>query len=95
MAGDESREAVAETVSSISSGNDEGLTKRHTKTEAEADERARASEESSYDGPLDRSEMVELTPMEAFKWNVEGDQSPCEYEGKQWTWHAKLTVPSS
>ena len=27
---------------------------------------------------IDRSELTELTPVEAFKWNVEGDQSPCE-----------------
>ena len=25
----------------------------------------------------DRAELTELTPVEAFKWNVEGDQSPC------------------
>lgn len=25
----------------------------------------------------DRAEATELTPVEAFKWNVEGDQSPC------------------
>lgn len=24
------------------------------------------------------AEAVELTPVEAFKWNVDGDQSPCE-----------------
>lgn len=26
----------------------------------------------------DRAEATELTPVEAFKWNVEGDQSPCK-----------------
>lgn len=26
---------------------------------------------------VDRAEATELTPAEAFKWNVEGDQSPC------------------
>lgn len=26
----------------------------------------------------DRAEATELTPAEAFRWNVEGDQSPCE-----------------
>lgn len=26
----------------------------------------------------DRAEATELTPAEAFKWNVEGDQSPCK-----------------
>lgn len=26
----------------------------------------------------DRAELTELTPVEAFTWNVEGDQSPCE-----------------
>ena len=30
-------------------------------------------------GLVDRSEVTELTPVEAFKWNVEGDQSPCKY----------------
>lgn len=25
------------------------------------------------------AEQKELTPLEAFKWNVEGDQSPCEH----------------
>lgn len=25
----------------------------------------------------DRAELTELTPVEAFKWSVEGDQSPC------------------
>jgi hypothetical protein len=24
-----------------------------------------------------RTERTELTPVEAFKWNVDGDQSPC------------------
>lgn len=28
---------------------------------------------------LYKVEKVELTPMEAFKWNVEGDQSPCRW----------------
>lgn len=27
----------------------------------------------------DRAELTELTPVEAFTWNVEGDQSPCEW----------------
>lgn len=26
----------------------------------------------------DRAEATELTPVEAFKWNVDGDQSPCK-----------------
>lgn len=26
----------------------------------------------------DRAEATELTPVEAFKWDVEGDQSPCK-----------------
>jgi hypothetical protein len=30
----------------------------------------------------DRSELTELTPVEAFKWNVEGDQSPCRFTQK-------------
>lgn len=29
----------------------------------------------------DRAEATELTPVEAFKWNVEGDQSPCMLSG--------------
>lgn len=29
----------------------------------------------------DRAEATELTPVEAFKWNVEGDQSPCTLIG--------------
>ncbi len=28
---------------------------------------------------VDRAERTELTPVEAFEWNVEGDQSPCAY----------------
>jgi len=31
---------------------------------------------------LSKVEETELTPMEAFKWNVEGDQSPCEWAKK-------------
>lgn len=27
---------------------------------------------------VEKAEAVELTPVEAFTWNVEGDQSPCE-----------------
>lgn len=27
---------------------------------------------------IGRSELTEVTPVEAFKCNVEGDQSPCE-----------------
>lgn len=30
----------------------------------------------------DRAEATELTPVEAFKWNVESDQSPCTLSGK-------------
>lgn len=26
----------------------------------------------------EKAEAVELTPVEAFKWNVDGDQSPCQ-----------------
>lgn len=29
------------------------------------------------DGSLGDSESKEVTPVEAFRWNVEGDQSPC------------------
>lgn len=36
------------------------------------------SDEESKRIALDRAEATELTPVEAFKWNVEGDQSPCE-----------------
>jgi hypothetical protein len=40
------------------------------------------SEHNSHDPKefqykADRGELTELTPVEAFKWNVEGDQSPC------------------
>lgn len=28
---------------------------------------------------LHRPDKTELTPAEALKWNVDGDQSPCEY----------------
>lgn len=31
--------------------------------------------------PLYRSEETELTPAEAFRWNVDGDQSPCKNLG--------------
>lgn len=27
----------------------------------------------------DRGEVTEITPVEAFQWNVEGDQSPCMF----------------
>ena len=30
------------------------------------------------DLPIYRAEKTELVPAEAFKWNVEGDQSPCK-----------------
>lgn len=36
------------------------------------------SDEESKRMTLDRAEATELTPAEAFKWNVEGDQSPCK-----------------
>lgn len=29
-------------------------------------------------GLVYRAEKTEITPVEAFKWNVDGDQSPCE-----------------
>lgn len=31
---------------------------------------------------VDRAEATELIPGEAFKWNVEGDQSPCKSQHK-------------
>jgi hypothetical protein len=34
--------------------------------------------------PLHRPDETELTPAEAFKWNVEGDQSPCESKLQVW-----------
>jgi hypothetical protein len=34
------------------------------------------------DGLLIRAEKIELIPVEAFKTNVDGDQSPCEYMNK-------------
>lgn len=37
----------------------------------------RNSDEESKRMALDRAEATELTPVEAFGWSVEGDQSPC------------------
>lgn len=38
----------------------------------------------------DRAEATELTPVEAFKWNVEGDQSPCTLTGAS-SWDSQDT----
>jgi hypothetical protein len=37
------------------------------------------AEANDHDSNLlpNRAEQTELTPVEAFKWNVEGDESPC------------------
>jgi hypothetical protein len=32
---------------------------------------------------MEKAEAVELTPVEAFKWNVDGDQSPCKSTASQ------------
>lgn len=34
----------------------------------------------------DRAEATELTPTEAFKWNVDGDQSPCTFRSLRTSW---------
>lgn len=34
----------------------------------------------------DRAEATELTPAEAFKWNVDGDQSPCKFWSLRTSW---------
>lgn len=37
------------------------------------------NKDSETEGMIrDRAEATELTPVEAFKWNVDGDQSPCK-----------------
>lgn len=41
------------------------------------------SDEESKRLVADRAEATELTPVEAFKWNVEGDQSPCMLSGSR------------
>lgn len=38
----------------------------------------RHSDSDSKSLGVDRAEATELVPTEAFAWNVEGDQSPCE-----------------
>lgn len=35
-------------------------------------------DDESLDVARDRAETTELTPAEAFKWNVDGDESPCK-----------------
>jgi hypothetical protein len=47
------------------------------------------------DDLLYRSDRTELTPVEAFKWSVEGDQSPCNFNSIQYVWSLCLyiTVP--
>jgi hypothetical protein len=44
---------------------------------------------------LYRSDKTELTPVEAFKWSVEGDQSPCKFNSIQdgWSLCLYITVP--
>lgn len=41
-----------------------------------ADLEAETSKQNPGD-KLYRSELTEITPVEALKWNVEGDESPC------------------
>lgn len=43
----------------------------------------------------DRAEATELTPVEAFKWNVDGDQSPCKSSERQPRGEPKLTYLQS
>lgn len=53
------------------------------------------SDEESKRLVADRAEATELTPVEAFKWNVEGDQSPCMLSGSHYFQTVILTfVPS-
>lgn len=44
---------------------------------AEAVDLEESLDDENKSAPRDRAEATELTPAEAFKWNVEGDQSPC------------------
>jgi len=57
-----------------SSGNDangKDIINAADLSDIEADE-IEESKEALY-----RAEVTELTPVEAFKWNVDSDQSPC------------------
>lgn len=47
---------------------DKDVTEVQSSSDVEADEDEKA---------LYRAEKTELTPVEAFTWNVEGDESPC------------------
>lgn len=49
-----------------------------TKKEAVVDVEGNDNDGESDKIPKDRAEATELTPLEALKWNVDGDQSPCE-----------------
>lgn len=40
----------------------------------------------------DRAEATELVPTEAFHWNVDGDQSPCEYSASTHPSRCKMTI---
>jgi hypothetical protein len=58
--------------------------KEKSLTEGVVDLDAESSLESQRDGGqsdrlLKRAEKIELIPVDAFKTNVDGDQSPCEY----------------
>ena len=46
-------------------------------TDVEADLHERTDSEADGTLPI-RSERAELTPAEALKWDVHGDQSPCQ-----------------
>lgn len=47
-------------------------------TRADTDDIEGSLDEEAKRLVADRAEATELTPTEAFKWNVEGDQSPCK-----------------
>lgn len=46
-------------------------------TESKAADLEGSIDDESKESLRDRAEATELTPAEAFRWNVEGDQSPC------------------
>lgn len=60
---------------------------RHSTEASKNDDKIVKAEAVDLEGSLgndskealqDRAEVTELTPAEAFRWNVEGDQSPCK-----------------
>jgi hypothetical protein len=45
--------------------------------DADLESEVTSQEPGTWRYKSDRAELTELTPVEAFTWNVEGDQSPC------------------